>query len=200
MTTIFHLVSVKDEPDVEDAYEYQLMYDCEPVIKDDDDEEEEDDDTDNFAAYENDQNEIQELEKELESLSEYEKPKKKRTRKSKETANSQPVTLVNCSIYKNISRNHQHLTTFRCGICDRVFEKLCKLDYHMRSKHSSEKLPFVCSKCPKRFSCESKVRLHENVHLPDQLKMVHPCPYCDKKFTKAVNVTTHVRSIHIRER
>lgn len=86
----FLLVSVKEEPDVEDGFEYQLMYDCEPVIKDDDDE---DDDTDNFAAYENDQNEIQELEKELENLSEYEKPKKKRTRKSKET-NSQSVTLV----------------------------------------------------------------------------------------------------------
>ncbi|KAG4065634.1 hypothetical protein HA402_012624 [Bradysia odoriphaga] len=169
-------VPVKDEPEIEDTYEYQLMYDCEPVIKDDDDDD--DGDADNFTTYENDQSEIQELEKELENLSEYEKPKKRKTRKTKE-AISQPVT---------------------CGICDRVFEKLCKLDYHMRSKHGSEKLPFVCSKCPKRFSCESKVKLHENVHLPDQLKMVHPCPYCDKKFTKAVNVTTHVRSIHIRER
>lgn len=87
----FILVPVKEEPDVEDSYEYELMYDCEPVIKDDDDE---DDDNGNFAAYENDQNEIQELQKELENLSEYEKPKKKRTRKTKE-ANSQPVTLVN---------------------------------------------------------------------------------------------------------
>lgn len=80
-------LSVKEEPDVEDSYEYQLMYDCEPVIKDDD---EDDDDNDNFAVYE-DRNEIQELEKELENLSDYEKPKKKRTRKSKDT-NSQPVT------------------------------------------------------------------------------------------------------------
>lgn len=88
----FGSVSVKEEPDVEDSYEYQLMYDCEPVIKDDDDDD--DDDTDNFVVYENDQNEIQELEKELENLSEYEKPKRKRTRKSRDTDSGQPVTLV----------------------------------------------------------------------------------------------------------
>ncbi len=94
--TFFVLVPVKEEPDVEDSYEYQLMYDCEPVIKDDDDDDDiEDDDPDNFATTcENDQSEIKELEKELENLSEeYEKPKRKRTRKTKET-NSQPVTLV----------------------------------------------------------------------------------------------------------
>ncbi|KAJ6645360.1 Zinc finger protein [Pseudolycoriella hygida] len=168
-------VSVKEELEVEDSYEYQLMYDCEPVIKDD---REDNDDMDNFASYESDHNEIQELEKELEDLVAYEEPKRKRKRKTKD-ASKQPVI---------------------CGICDEVFEKLFKLDYHMRTKHSSQKLPFVCSKCPKRFSSESKVKLHENVHLPNQLKMVHPCPYCDKKFTKAVNVTTHVRSIHIREK
>lgn len=87
----FLLVPVKEEQDIEDSYDYELMYDCEPVIKDDDDD---DDDTDNFGAYENDQNEIQELEKELENLSGCEKPKKRRTRKTKVT-NSQPVTLVN---------------------------------------------------------------------------------------------------------
>lgn len=82
-------VPVKDEPNIEDGYEYELMYDCEPVIKDDDDDDHED--ADNFTAYENNQSEIQELEKELESLSEYEKPKKRKTRKTKETI-SQPVT------------------------------------------------------------------------------------------------------------
>lgn len=71
------------------------MYDCEPVIKDDDDDD--DEDNDNFGVYE-DRNEIQELEKELENLSDYEKPKKKRTRKSKDT-NSQPVTLVHSFIH-----------------------------------------------------------------------------------------------------
>ena len=61
-------------------------------------------------------------------------------------------------------------------------------------------MPFVCSKCPKRFATESKVKVHELVHLPKSLKMVHPCPYCDKKFSKAVNVQAHVRAIHIGDR
>lgn len=53
----------------------------------------------------------------------------------------------------------------------------------MRTNHSEkEKGIFVCSTCPKRFSSEKKVRIHEQVHLPDELKMIHPCPYCDKRF------------------
>lgn len=83
----FLIVSVKEEPDIDDNYDYQLMYDCEPVIKDDDD----DDENDNFVMCENDSNEIEELEKELNDLSDYTKPKRKRTRKTKET-DSQPVT------------------------------------------------------------------------------------------------------------
>lgn len=30
--------------------------------------------------------------------------------------------------------------------------------------------------------------------------MIHPCPYCEKKFTKSVNVQAHVKSIHHQER
>lgn len=40
---------------------------------------------------------------------------------------------------------------------------------------------FVCSKCPKRFESEKKVQIHEQIHIPDNKKMVHPCPYCDKR-------------------
>lgn len=30
--------------------------------------------------------------------------------------------------------------------------------------------------------------------------MVHPCPFCDKKFSKSVNVQAHIRAIHIGDR
>lgn len=72
----------------------------------------------------------------------------------------------------------------------------------MRTKHNAKAAgqTFTCSKCPKTFNTEKKLQTHELVHLPESEKLIHPCPYCDRKFSKSVNVQSHVRAVHIGER
>ncbi|CAO1358418.1 unnamed protein product [Diamesa tonsa] len=86
-----------------------------------------------------------------------------------------------------------------CSVCNKNYAHQQSLQTHMKKVHKDLQ-QFVCSKCPKRFESEKKVQIHEQVHLPDDKKMIHPCPYCDKRFTKSVNVLTHVKSVHIGER
>ncbi|XP_059616276.1 zinc finger protein 271-like [Phlebotomus argentipes] len=87
-----------------------------------------------------------------------------------------------------------------CTVCNKRYSRRYLLEEHVREKHCKQEMPFVCSKCPKRFSTEKKVRIHEVIHLPESEKLIHPCPYCDKKFSKTVNVQAHVRAIHIGDR
>uniref|UniRef100_A0A1B0CRH4 C2H2-type domain-containing protein n=2 Tax=Lutzomyia longipalpis TaxID=7200 RepID=A0A1B0CRH4_LUTLO len=87
-----------------------------------------------------------------------------------------------------------------CDICSKRYSRRYLLEEHVREKHCKLEMPFVCSKCPKRFSSEKKVKVHEAIHLPEAEKLIHPCPYCDKKFSKTVNVQAHVRAIHIGDR
>uniref|UniRef100_A0A1B0CYI6 Uncharacterized protein n=1 Tax=Phlebotomus papatasi TaxID=29031 RepID=A0A1B0CYI6_PHLPP len=87
-----------------------------------------------------------------------------------------------------------------CKVCSKRYSRRYLLEEHVREKHCKQEMPFVCSKCPKRFSTEKKVKVHEVIHLPESEKLIHPCPYCDKKFSKTVNVQAHVRAIHIGDR
>ena len=70
----------------------------------------------------------------------------------------------------------------------------------MRENHPKSENPFSCPKCPKRFPSLTKLQRHEIVHLPDELKLIHPCQFCDKRFSKLVNVQAHIRAIHTGDR
>ncbi|GAB0096616.1 zinc finger protein weckle [Sergentomyia squamirostris] len=83
-----------------------------------------------------------------------------------------------------------------CEICSKNYSRRYLLNLHIRAVHSNEELPFVCSKCPKRFVTETKLRVHEMIHLPDEEKFKHPCPYCGKKFAEMRQVQTHIRVVH----
>ncbi|GAB0095751.1 Zinc finger C2H2 superfamily [Sergentomyia squamirostris] len=101
---------------------------------------------------------------------------------------------------KTDKRKTRSRTENVCKICSKHYSRRYLLEEHMRTKHTNEEMPFVCSKCPKRFSSEKKVKVHEAIHLPESEKLIHPCPYCDKKFSKMVNVQAHVRAVHIGDR
>ncbi|XP_059618619.1 zinc finger protein 239-like isoform X2 [Phlebotomus argentipes] len=87
-----------------------------------------------------------------------------------------------------------------CEICQKKYSRKYLLTLHMRQKHSDEELPFVCSKCPKRFVTEKRLQIHEMTHLPDEKRLIHPCPFCDKKFSTAGGTQGHIRSVHIGDR
>lgn len=93
------------------------------------------------------------------------------------------------------------LSTDSCSNCELIFKRKCDYDEHKRSKHAAESADgFACSECPKRFSTSRQLQRHESVHLPDDLKLIHPCRFCDKRFSKLVNMQAHVRAIHTGDR
>lgn len=71
---------------------------------------------------------------------------------------------------------------------------------HRNLTNDEDRMMFPCKNCSKQFDTERKLKAHEQVHLPDDKKIVHSCPYCEKLFTKSVNVQAHIRSIHKQER
>lgn len=87
-----------------------------------------------------------------------------------------------------------------CSLCNIEFDSKRPYDGHMREMHPKFHSPFACSKCPKRFPSLSKLQRHEIVHLPDELKLIHPCQFCDKRFSKLVNAQAHIRAIHTGDR
>lgn len=93
------------------------------------------------------------------------------------------------------------ISTFSCILCNLDFP--IKRDYtsHTEEKHHmNENHQFVCSECSKSFLSLRKLKRHFAVHLPDEVKLNQTCPYCDKKFSKRVNVQAHIRAIHLCER
>lgn len=60
--------------------------------------------------------------------------------------------------------------------------------------------PTVVKPRSKIRSKPKKAKQNEAEHLPSDQKMAHPCNYCDKKFSKLVNVQAHIKAVHIGER
>lgn len=92
------------------------------------------------------------------------------------------------------------LTTLNssCKFCKKTYARQHLLSNHVRISHP--KADFTCSQCQKCFDNMKKLKAHEHVHLPRESKFSSTCPYCDKKFTKSVNVQAHIRSVHQQQR
>lgn len=80
----------------------------------------------------------------------------------------------------------------------------------MDSKHNlvqikiepkSDKEPaFRCSQCNKTFATKYSLKAHEKVHLPAELKLIHQCNMCCKKFSSTGILNTHLKTVHYNER
>ncbi|KAL7049161.1 hypothetical protein ACKWTF_003617 [Chironomus riparius] len=98
---------------------------------------------------------------------------------------------------------HSLDNSYKCHMCDKVYSHHQSLQNHVKKTHAEQECKaFICSRCSREFDSERKLKLHEQVHLPDDRKLIHPCPFieCDKKFSKSVNVQAHIKSVHIKER
>lgn len=63
----------------------------------------------------------------------------------------------------------------------------------MKNYHDeTTKVLLLCTQCPKQFDGQKKLRSHLTTHE----KKMFSCNYCEKKFTKSVNVQAHIKSIH----
>lgn len=88
-----------------------------------------------------------------------------------------------------ISNNHiiciwsllNHFFNFRCDLCPKNYYSKKLIESHMELKHKIDSRRNICKTCGKEFRWPCDLRDHELIHLPDELKLLHPCPYCDMK-------------------
>lgn len=66
----------------------------------------------------------------------------------------------------------------------------------MKSKHGPDAKKFVCSQCARCFKDSRTLVAHEKTHLPDYLKLTHPCEICNKKFVNKNSLKSHITSVH----
>lgn len=90
-----------------------------------------------------------------------------------------------------------------CTSCDATFKRKCDRNQHMLSLHPDENAKavgmFSCGHCSKKFATLTVLNRHKINHLPDDLRLVHPCRFCDKRFSQFANMQVHVRMVHTRD-
>lgn len=74
---------------------------------------------------------------------------------------------------------------FKCGICDKCFDKKVAKNRHHLLVHTLER-PFSCDICKGTFVDKSCVRNHMQQHIQ------HYCPICNEPFRHAFNIKRHM--------
>lgn len=85
---------------------------------------------------------------------------------------------------------------YECKECKLVYKLKTSYEAHMKSKHGPDAKKFVCSQCARCFKDARTLVAHEKTHLPDYLKLTHPCEICNKKFVNKNSLKSHVTSVH----
>lgn len=125
------------------------------------------------------------------------RPKKRQNYK----AESKKSHQSNESMVRNtIKRIPVRGTDVWCHLCDKTFNLPRRYMVHMRNTHRPNVLSFGCDQCPKFFATEDKMRQHASSHRPADEKKIHPCPQCDRTFTRAESVQLHQRVVHMGDR
>lgn len=83
---------------------------------------------------------------------------------------------------------------------EKNFQKDPKTQMPKKTRKSYKVLDFPCPNCPKRFVSKRHLKLHDIVHLPDELKKIHSCSECANKFQTISNLNTHFLAVHTNER
>lgn len=79
--------------------------------------------------------------------------------------------------------------TFKCKICDQIFDKSPLYTEHMRIIHSVEK-PFECSICEKAYRIQSLLAEHYRSHTGEK---PYQCEQCGKSFSQLQPYKAHIR-------
>lgn len=81
---------------------------------------------------------------------------------------------------------------YACDMCDYVGAQSSNLNYHKNAKHS-EKNPYECQNCAKKFSDKSNL----GRHIKSQHEGVtYPCKFCDFKAKQTSHLKGHIISWH----
>lgn len=85
---------------------------------------------------------------------------------------------------------------YECKECKLIYKLKTSYENHMKSKHGPDAKKFVCSQCARCFKDSRTLVAHEKTHLPDYLKLTHPCEICNKKFVNKNSLKSHITSVH----
>jgi len=122
-------------------------------------------------------------------------------------------------LQQHIFHHHQHKNV--CEICGKNFEKVKKLECHIKTKHFPDSKDvfcdrcgkgfgheialkqhlkvacameeWVCKFCSKTFVCRKKLRMHLMVHCEEK---PYACKICAYRSYKADNLSLHVKKTH----
>lgn len=99
-----------------------------------------------------------------------------------------------CMAHK--SKHIRETDDFICRLCNVSYKKKSAYDKHLTIKHGPGAVRFICSQCGKEFKERNILKNHEKIHLPDELKLKHPCIYCGKKFVNGHCLKIHIARVH----
>lgn len=85
---------------------------------------------------------------------------------------------------------------YECSKCKMAYKMKSSYINHMRTKHGPDAKKFVCSQCARCFKDSRTLIAHEKTHLPVEMKLLHSCEICDKKFVNKNSLKSHISSIH----
>lgn len=116
------------------------------------------------------------------------------------------IPKVNCICGKQLStwkrlmiHKNKHFpdqVTFDCKECKMSYKLKSTYESHMLQKHGPNAIKLGCTKCGKLFKEVRTLISHERTHLPNELKLTHPCPNCSKKFVNKNSLRSHISSVH----
>ncbi|CRL05319.1 CLUMA_CG018230, isoform A [Clunio marinus] len=90
---------------------------------------------------------------------------------------------------------------FRCSECNKTYQWYSGFKNHMKTYHGElhDQRKFHCDVCGKSFKEARHLSVHMNSHLPDELKFVHTCEYCDKKYSSTFSLKQHIKHVHVKD-
>jgi KRAB domain-containing zinc finger protein len=91
-------------------------------------------------------------------------------------------------------RQHEsvHSTSFKCNLCDTVFQNVPSIVDHIKSAHSNMH-PFSCVQCGKSFKSRHYLKSHEEIH---NINTNHKCHLCGVLCKQKSNLFKHIKTVH----
>ncbi|CAC5412391.1 KRAB [Mytilus coruscus] len=111
--------------------------------------------------------------------------------------------LVHKNLRKHMNKHHPGLITQRrkktnyCEICDSIFTRKDRLEYHMLEKHPANNPDRECRICGQKFDTDLDCTDHSNAHADMKKVPVAKCPHCPLYCSSKNNLKRHVDRVHL---